>query len=213
MPIQEIRGPLSGRNTAMMSDRPSETARRRAAYAEIIRQVEGALLRAARRLCAGQDDRAQDLVQDTLIKGYEAFQDGRFEEGTNARAWLLRILTNLFLTDYRKRKRWEADVDLETLTGGGETGPTCLHADAADMPERALLEGVLDEPLEQALAALPPEQRACVLLVDIEGLEYQEAAAALDIPIGTIRSRLSRARLQLHARLYHYAQQRRRVVP
>jgi RNA polymerase sigma-70 factor (ECF subfamily) len=69
----------------------------------------------------------------------------------------------------------------------------------------------LDEPLERALAALPHEQRACVLLVDVEGWEYAEAAAALDIPIGTVRSRLARARRQLHALLFDYAQARRRI--
>lgn len=147
----------SDRNTQRASGRTAqETARRRSVYAKIIRQYEGSLLRAAKRLCAGQEDRAQDMVQDALIRGYEAFLDGRFEEGTNARAWLLRILTNLFLVDYRKRKRWEADVDLDTLTAGGETGPVCMQAGTADVPDLALLESVLDEPLERALAALPP---------------------------------------------------------
>jgi RNA polymerase sigma-70 factor (ECF subfamily) len=162
-------------------------------------------------MCAGQEDRAQDLVQDTLLRAYVAFVESRFQEGTNARAWLLRILTNVFLTEYRKRQKWEAGIDLETLTASGEAGPECLRASVEDVPHEALLAGTLDEPLEQALAALPVEQRLCVVLVDIEGAEYRQAAEALGVPIGTIRSRLARARLQLHALLYDYAQQRRRV--
>ena len=68
-----------------------------------------------------------------------------------------------------------------------------------------------EEPVKQALAALPEEQRACVVLVDVEGLEYAEAATALGVPIGTVRSRLARARLHLHALLYGYARERRRT--
>jgi RNA polymerase sigma-70 factor (ECF subfamily) len=181
-------------------------------YSALIRQNEVSLIRAARRLCAGQDDLAQDIVQDTLIRGYEAFLDGRFQEGTNARAWLLQILTNLFLALYRRRKRWDAGVDVDTLAADGAPVPACLQCSTEDMPEAAMLEGALDEQLETALASLPPEQRACVMLVDIEGLEYREAADALGVPIGTIRSRLARARFLLHARLFGYAADIRRVT-
>ncbi|HLK56312.1 MAG TPA: sigma-70 family RNA polymerase sigma factor [Chthonomonadaceae bacterium] len=188
-----------------------EAERRRAAYIQILRQFEVRLFRAAWRICGGQEDRAQDLVQDTLIRGYEAYLQGRFEEGTNAYAWLRRILINLFLTDYQRRKRWEAQVDLDTLTAGGDAGPECLLAAASEEPDAALLAGVLDEPLERALAALPAEMRICVVLVDIDGAEYKEASAVLKVPIGTVRSRLARARLQLHALLYDYAHERRRI--
>ena len=176
-----------------------------------MREVEADLMRAAKRLCGRQEDRAQDLAQEAIIKGYQAFIEGRFIPGTNARAWLLRILTNTFITEYNHRQKWDAGVDVETLTAGGETGPESLQAHAADQPETALLNSTLDEPLERALAALSPELRACVLLVDIEGAEYAEAAQIFNIPIGTVRSRLSRARMQLHDLLYHYAQERRRA--
>ena len=121
----------------------------------------------------------------------------------------LRILTNVFLTDYCKRKKRECDLDLERLIESGDAEPELSSVTLADQPEPALLAGILDEPLEQALAALSPEMRACVVLVDIEGMDYKEAANALDIPIGTVRSRLSRARLQLHALLINYARERR----
>ncbi len=180
----------------------------REAFAQLLRSEEFALARAARRLCRGDEDRAQDLVQDALIRAYESFLAGRFREGLNVRAWLLRIVTNLHITDYHRRQKWGANVDLETLTAGGETGPPETHASAADVPGASLLAATLEDDLEAALAALSDPLRLCVLLVDLEGLDYAEAAAALQVPIGTIRSRLSRARLQLHALLYEYARER-----
>lgn len=189
----------------------TEVGGRRAAFEAILRDVEADLMRAARRLCGRQEDRAQDLAQEAIIKGYQAFIEGRFTLGTNARAWLLRILTNTYITEYNHKQKWDAGVDVETLTAGGEVGPESLQAHAADQPETALLNATLDEPLERALAALSPELRACVLLVDVEGAEYAEAAQIFQIPIGTVRSRLSRARMQLHDSLYRYAQERRRA--
>ena len=100
----------------------SERARRRAAFEDLAKEQQAGLLRAARRLCAGDEDGAQDLVQDTLVAAYAAYLDGRFREGSNARAWLLRIMTNRFLNINRRRQRWETGVDLETLTAGGESG-------------------------------------------------------------------------------------------
>lgn len=183
-------------------------ASRRAAFAALVRDHEVALLRTARRLCRGDDDRAQDLVQDALVRAYEAYADGRFREGLNVQAWFLRILTNLFVNDYHKRKRSAGDVDVDTLTSSGETAPEALRARPADVPGVSLLEGILDEPLERALDALSDGLRLCVLLVDVEGLDYAEAAQALTIPVGTVRSRLSRARFQLHVSLADYARER-----
>lgn len=169
------------------------------------------MLRAALRLCRGDLDRAQDLVQDALVRAYQAYLDGRFREGTNARAWLLRILTNAFLNEYRQQRRHGERVDLETVTGGGEGGPEALQASPGDIPGRALLDGTLDEALERALAALSPDQRLCVVLVDIEELDYVQAAAALRIPVGTVRSRLSRARLRLQGLLASYGREQRLI--
>jgi RNA polymerase sigma-70 factor, ECF subfamily len=173
-------------------------AEHRAAYEEIIRRCQGDLLRVSRTLCRGQEDPAQDLVQEALVRGYEAFLNGRFQDGSNARAWLLRILTNLFINDYRRRTRWE-----------GPAPPDGAEIGCEERPESRLLDQALDERLEKALAALTPDLRACVILVDVDGMEYHEAADALGIPVGTVRSRLSRARFQLHSKLYHYAQSRR----
>ena len=188
---------------------PMEVEKRRQAFTRIITEQEATLLRAARRLCASGEDQAQDLVQDTLIKGYAAYIDGRFAEGTNARAWLLRILTNHYITEYNHRQKWDAPQNVEALTMEGATIPAALRAGETDNPENALLAATLDEPLERALAAVSPDLRACIALVDIEEISYEEASHILDIPIGTVRSRLFRARQQLHALLYEYGQQRR----
>ena len=182
-------------------------ANRRAEFAVLVGEHEAAMLRTARRLCRGDDDRAQDVVQDALIRAYEAYSGGKFRAGLNVRAWFLRILTNLYINDYHRRRKWEAAIDIDTLTSAGEAGPETLHAQPADVPGVALLESTLDEPLERALATLSDSLRLCVLLVDVEGLDYAEAALALGVPIGTVRSRLSRARYQLHALLSKYARQ------
>ena len=181
---------------------------RRSSFGALVRAHETSLLRTARRLCQGDEDRTQDLVQDALVRAYEAYAAGKFQEGLNIRAWFLRILTNLFINDYHRRRRQGPELDLEAVTASGEIGPEATHAAPADVPGVSLLAGTLEEDLEKALASLSEGLRLCVLLVDVEGLDYAEAASALDIPIGTVRSRLSRARFQLHALLAEYGRSR-----
>ena len=183
-----------------------ETKRRE--FAALARTHETALVRASLRLCRGRHDRAQDLAQDTLVRAYQAYLDDRFQHGSNAWPWLLRILTNLFINDLNHRKRWEADVDLDTLTLSGNAGPAQTHAAPADVPGMDLLARTLDEELEHALALLSDSLRVCVLLTDMEGLSYEETAQALGIPIGTVRSRLARARMKLHDLLQDFAKRR-----
>jgi RNA polymerase sigma-70 factor (ECF subfamily) len=178
-------------------------------FTEMVDRSEAALMRAALRLCRGGHDCAQELVQDAVVRAYVAFRKGLFREGYNPQAWLLRILTNAFINEYRRKSRWDAGVDVETLTAGGETGPESTRAVAGDRPESALLDGTFDEPLENALKRLPENLRRAVLLVDVEGLTYEEAAARLGVPVGTVRSRLSRARYTLQDLLREYARDRR----
>jgi RNA polymerase sigma-70 factor (ECF subfamily) len=175
-------------------------AEKRIRFGDIARLHQSALLRIAQNFAKGNDALAQDLVQDTLVNGYKAYLDGAFQEGTNAKAWLARILTNLFLNDYRRRKRWDANTDLED----GADVPAPVAAE----PDRQLLEEILDGPIEVALAKLPDHQRMCVVLVDIEGLDYAEAASALGCPVGTVRSRLARGRTALYNELVDYGRQR-----
>ncbi len=183
-----------------------ETKRRE--FALMARTHETALVRASVRLCRGRHDRAQDLAQDTLVRAYQAYLDGRFQHGASAWPWLLRILTNLFINDLNHRRRWDADVDLDTLTLSGNAGPAQTHAAPADVPGMDLLARTLDEELEQALLRLSDSLRVCVLLTDMEGLSYEETAQALGIPIGTVRSRLARARMKLHDLLQDFAKRR-----
>ncbi len=190
-----------------------KAAARRQAFGALARQQESSLLRAARRLCRGNDDWAQDLAQDTLVRAYKAYSAGGYaESAATPWPWLLRILTNLFINEFNRRRKWEAGVDLDTLTASGEAGPMETHAAACDMPGIALLAETLDEELETALARLPEAMRLCVVLVDMEGLDYAEAAKTLGVPIGTVRSRLSRARLLLQDLLRDYGR-RQRLIP
>lgn len=201
--------------TPKNADAPPDRAR----FMEMVRRCEMALLRAARRLCRSgsggasryavvSEDCAQDLVQDALVRGYEAYRQGRFREGSSPQAWFLRILTNGFINEHRRRTRWEAGVTVDTLTAQGAAGPPSTHAAASETPERALLADTLDEPLERALVALPESLRLCLLLVDVEEYSYAEAAETLGVPVGTVRSRLSRARFQLQESLHDYAKDR-----
>ena len=212
---------LQGRPVRLTRKPPRETApeqgvsrppqQARAEFARIAEDTQARLLRAARRMARGGEDRAQDLVQNAFVRGYEAYLQGRFVTGGSAYAWLLRIMTNDYINSYRHSRRWDAGVDVDTLTRGGEIAPPSAHAAPADRPDTALLSGIMDEELETALASLSDPLRMCVLLVDVEGLDYAEAAAALGIPIGTVRSRLSRARMMLHEQLVDYARSRGRL--
>ena len=176
-------------------------------FAQIAQTCEASLMRLALRLCRGGHDCAQELVQEALVRGYEAFRQGKFLAGSNARAWLLRILTNHFINGYRHAKRWNAPIDVETLTRGGETGPPQTHT-RNDETAQTLLSQTLDEPLEDALGKLPDALRMTVLLVDVDELSYQEAAALLDVPVGTVRSRLARGRYLLKDLLHRYAEEK-----
>lgn len=130
-------------------------------------------------------DRADDLVQETLIKGWAAAD--RFEPGTSLRAWLFTIMRNTYYSDYRKRHR-----ELQDPRGASAIEPIAN-------PEQG---GHLDlEDLKVALATLPPDQREAILLVGAAGVSYEEAAKICGCAIGTIKSRVNRARRKLMARL------------
>lgn len=173
-------------------------------YGKLARSLESALLSHAIRLCAGDVDWAKDVAQEALIKGYSAYRESRFGQDTNARAWLSRILVNVFINQYNRKRKWESGLDIEKLD------PAAAPGIASSMEDLAFT-GILEEPLQIALDALPEEQRICVLLIDIEQFEYSEAAKFLRVPVGTVRSRLARARLKLYSLLLPYAQSRRIV--
>jgi RNA polymerase sigma-70 factor (ECF subfamily) len=142
------------------------------------------LYAAALRLTRSPND-AEDLVQDTYLKAFRAA--GQFRPGTNLRAWLFTILQNTFRNLRRDRGRDPVDVDSEAV----ERLPA--GSDLPD-PERRLLDSVMDDDVRQALDALPPAFREAVWMRDVDELSYQDIAAALDVPIGTVMSRISRGR-------------------
>jgi RNA polymerase sigma-70 factor, ECF subfamily len=149
------------------------------------------LLRVARRLTRDPVD-AEDLVQDTLVRAYRAFE--RFD-GRHPRAWLLTILRNTHINLVRKRR---PDLLDDEVAGRVPARGADGRLDGTD--EQALRDD-LDPIVRDALASLSPNHRAVVALVDLDGLSYQEAADLLDVPIGTVMSRLHRARAKVRARL------------
>ena len=151
---------------------------------------------------------AEDLVQETYLKGYRAFDS--FKEGTNLRAWLFRILTNSYINNYRKKQRRpdESDLgDVEDLymyrrLGGAETSTLGRSA------EDELLDTLTESEVKDAIEALPEQYRDAVLLADVEGFAYKEIAEILDVPIGTVMSRLHRGRKRLQEQLMEFGRSR-----
>lgn len=162
------------------------------------------LYAAAMRLTRNPDD-AGDLLQETYLRAYRGFAG--FEEGTNLRAWLYRILMNAFINIYRKRQREPqtvSDDDVEDWylydrLGGREAEPSA---------EAKVLENIPDEDVQEALASLPDNFRLAVLLADVDGFSYKEIADILDVPIGTVMSRLHRGRRALEKRLWDVVRER-----
>ncbi len=151
---------------------------------------------------------AEDLVQETYLKAYRAYHT--FQEGTNLKAWLYRILTNTYINKYRKDSRRPSEVDLGTVEDmylyrrlGSEES-----AEAARTTEDRVLDGMVESEVKQAVEELPENFRMPVLLADLEGFSYKEIAEILDIPIGTVMSRLHRGRKAMQKRLWEFAKQR-----
>lgn len=165
------------------------------------------LFAAARRMTRNTSD-AEDLVQETLLKGYRAYES--FEAGTNLRAWLFRIMTNTFINKYRRDSRRPDEVelgDVEDLFLYRKVGSE-QSATAARSTEDVVLDGLVAGDVKAAIEDLPEAFRVPVLLADLEGFAYKEIAEILDIPIGTVMSRLHRGRKALQKSLWEYAMQR-----
>ncbi len=154
---------------------------------------------------------AEDLVQETLLHAFRGF--AQFKQGTNLKAWLMRIMFNLFISHYRHQQRTVQTVSLEGLLEELELAEenSDLLLDEAVSPEEIVMAKVMDDEVAKALEQLPEPFREVVILCDIEGLSYAEVAQALGIPVGTVRSRLSRARETLRRLLWDYARKRRLI--
>ncbi|MBO0677101.1 sigma-70 family RNA polymerase sigma factor [Mycolicibacterium sp. S2-37] len=151
------------------------------------------LYRAARRYTATATD-AEDLVQDTILKAYSGFHG--YRDGTNIRAWLLRIMTNTWITSYRAAQRRPVEVPVEVTDA--QLAATANHTSGGlASAELAALQAMGDDEVRDALGRLPVDQRLAVYYADVEGLRYREIAEILDIPVGTVMSRLHRGRTRL----------------
>jgi RNA polymerase sigma-70 factor, ECF subfamily len=163
----------------------------------------GILYNYALRMTGNADD-AEDLLQDTFMKAYR-FWD-KFEQGTNMRAWLFRIMKNTYINLYRKEVKEPDKVDYEDIQNYYNT----IRADSTDPNDlqQKLFGQLLDDEISKALESLPEDFRTVVILCDIEGLTYEEIAEFVQCPVGTVRSRLHRGRKLLHTALFEYARQR-----
>jgi RNA polymerase sigma-70 factor (ECF subfamily) len=156
---------------------------------------------AALRLTRNPSD-AEDLLQETFLRAYRGF--GGFTEGTNLKAWMYRILTNTYINSYRKKQREPVTVLEEEIPDWYLYGSGSTEASA----EEEVLKRVPDEDVKAALEALPEQFRMAVWLADVEGFHYKEIAEILDIPIGTVMSRLHRGRRALEKRLWERVRER-----
>ena len=156
------------------------------------------LYRTARRLSRDRAD-AEDLVQDTYLKAFRAAE--RFEPGTNLRAWLFTILHNTARNRFRDRARDPVAINSDVVDRAADAAPPGSLADRVDTPETLLLHGTLAPELQSAIDALPEAFREAVWLRDVEEFSYAEIATMLDVPIGTVMSRISRGRRLLFERL------------
>lgn len=176
----------------MASDAMMHTRMRDTGFREHVVPELDVLLRVARRL-TGSPDTAEDLVQETLIRAYRAVD--RFD-GRHPRAWLLTILRNTWKNMNRRARPLFADDPEEPLNRAAARG-----ADGRTGAEEQVVDAGFDQQLAQALTDLAPIHQQVVLLVDVDGLSYQETADVLGVPTGTVMSRLHRARRQLRTRL------------
>ena len=148
---------------------------------------------------------AEDLVQDTYVKAFTAFH--QFTPGTNLKAWLYRILTNTYINGYRKAQRQPQLSDDPTVEDWQLARAESHTSTGLRSAETEALDAMPDSVVTEALASLSDDFRMAVLLADVEGFSYKEIAEIMGTPIGTVMSRLNRARGQLRTKLREYAEQ------
>lgn len=182
---------------APASSRPSPEDDRRASFEREALVHLDSLYRVALRLSGNAAD-AEDLVQEAMLRAYRSWE--RFTPGTNAKGWLLTILRHLFINEYRRKRRHPESVDLDTIE------PFALLDDKQEEnPQSAFFDRIVDEEVLRAVDQLPEAFREAVMLSDVEGLTYEEIAKVLEVPVGTVKSRLYRGRRLLQGKLHEYA--------
>jgi len=163
-----------------------------------------ALYNTAYRMTRNSED-AEDLVQETYLKAYKYYD--KFTEGTNFKAWLFKIMKNTFINNYRKKQSAPPQSDFADIEESFESQVSEEVTRKVKDPEAELLEDVLDEDVQRALEELPEDYRMVVLLADLEGFAYKEIAEILEVPVGTVMSRLYRGRRRLEEAMLRYARE------
>lgn len=191
MQLEEINNNLMNESDVLLSD-----------FEKIALPHRNLLYNYALRLTGNYDD-ADDLLQETYLKAFRFFD--KFETGTNIKAWLYRIMKNSFINDYRKNGKEPDKIDYEDVQNFYEN----IKASEikANHFEEDVYSNMLDDNINGALNSLPEDFRTVIILSDIEGYTYDEIADFIDIPVGTVRSRLHRARKMLYAKLSDYAKE------
>jgi len=179
--------------------RPAKTTNDEVFESELLPHID-ALKTFAFHLSYDEDD-ANDLVQETYMKAHR-FID-KYEQGTNAKAWLFKILKNAYINEYRKKKKRPTRVDFEDIVSYHDSDDSRVPG-YLDLREEIFASMMGDE-VTIAINSLPIDFRTVVLLCDVEGFTYEEISKIIDVPIGTVRSRLFRARNMLKEKLKRYA--------
>src|SRR5260221_7975979 len=199
--VAKVPGRIADANSDMGHKGGSD--KRRLLEREALPHVD-ALYSAALRLSRNPDD-ARDLLQETVLRAYRFFH--QYTPGTNCRAWLLTILYNNFRNGYRGAGREQVSLTPEDFEREME-GMSARGDQALTNPEMLVSDHVLDHEVSAALDALPPDFRTVLVIVDVQELNYQEVAQVLEVPIGTVKSRVSRGRQMMRIALGAFARRR-----
>lgn len=174
----------------------------RGTFVEDTEPFMASLFSTALRLTNNRAD-AEDLVQETYLKAFRSYHT--YSEGTNLRAWLFRILTNTHINRYRSKQRRPEETDLDDVEEFYLYRRLRDRADQGQSAEEELMKMFSEAEVVSAVESLPENYRVAVLLADVEGFAYKEIAEILQIPIGTVMSRLHRGRKRLQQELYEFA--------
>ena len=169
-------------------------------FAQEVEPLLDVLLRGARRL-THRDADAEDLLQDTLLHAFTGFHN--FEPGTNLQAWMFRILRNRWISAYRSRQARVTEQLTDAITDGDLVSSASHGSAGMRSAEQQVIDSLPDNDIRAALQSLPEGFRAVVYYADIEGYTYAQTAALMDVPIGTVMSRVARARKRLRLALAH----------
>ena len=184
-----------------MADRKlNDAAKRKEFEAEALPHMD-ALYRTALRLAKNQSD-AEDLVQEAFAKAYR-FWD-KFELGSNCRAWLFKIMTNIFINEYRSKSRSPLQANIDDIDDNYLYGQLA-SSEMTENPEQTLFSKLFDDDVKKAIENLPDDFRLVAVLSFLEGFSYQEIAEIADLQLGTVKSRLHRGRKLLQKQLFDYA--------